>query len=315
VNRTKIFPTGGLFGVLLGAVVIPAGLSLTIGILAIVLWDEAFDIVLGILILTFAVSSMAGGILALAFLKRSARLAEMQADFVANVTHELRTPLAGIRLLVETLEKGRAKTPEQLAVVVTRLGVEEQRLEDLIDRILHWRKLQLGAPGPRSWLDTSAVVREAVELASAGKTGVIANIDDDLPTLYGDHEGLIGAIRNLVDNAIKFGGNDGPVEVRAWSEDEHAVFEVRDQGPGIPQRERKHIFEPFYRIPAYRHLRGTGLGLAIVRRVVLRHEAELEIDDHEGKGTIVRLKFPVSIPGESSASGKIPILGGDRDGD
>lgn len=314
MKRTTILPTGGLFGVLLGAVIIPAALSLTIGILALAFWEQPFDIVLGVLILTFAVTAMAGGILALAFLKRSARLAEMQADFVANVTHELRTPLAGIRLLVETLEKGRANTPDQLAIVVKRLGVEEQRLEDLIDRILHWRKLQLGAPGPRSWLDTGAVVREAVELASGGNV-VVTKIDDDLPTLYGDHEGLIGAIRNLVENAIKFGGEDGPVEVRAFSDGDHAVFEVSDQGPGIPPRERKKIFEPFYRIPAYRHLRGTGLGLAIVRRVVLRHEAELEIDDHDGKGTIVRLKFPVAIPGEHSSSGKIPILKGERDGD
>lgn len=315
MNRTKILPTGGLFGVLLGAVIIPAALSFTIGILALVFWEQPLDIVLGVLILTFAVTALTGGILALAFLKRSARLAEMQADFVANVTHELRTPLAGIRLLVETLEKGRANSPEQLAVVVKRLGVEEQRLEDLIDRILHWRKLQLGAPGPRSWLDTGAMVREAVELASGGSSRVVTEIADDLPTLYGDHEGLIGAIRNLVDNALKFGGEEGRVEVRAWSDEGHAIFEVRDEGPGIPARERKQIFEPFYRIPAYRHLRGTGLGLAIVRRVVLRHEAELEISDDEGKGTIVRLKFPVSIPGESSTSGKIPALGGGRDGE
>lgn len=312
MKRAKLLPTGGLFGVLLGAVIIPAALSLTIGIVALAFWSKAGDIVVGVLILTFAVTSMAGGILALTFIKRSAKLAEMQADFVANVTHELRTPLAGIRLLVETLEKGRAQEPEQLAVVISRLGVEEQRLEGLIDQILHWRTLQLGAPGPSMWMNTGALVREAVELAARGHEGLVLDVEDELPALYGDHGALIGAIRNLVDNAIKYGGDAGPVEVSAKSDGEAVVLEVRDSGPGIPQRERRRVFQPFYRVPAYRHLRGTGLGLAIVRRVVLRHEAELEVGDHNGKGTVIRVKIPVTSPAEVAE--KSASVNGDDDG-
>ncbi len=112
-RRRTILPTGALYGLLIGAVIVPGVLSLAVGIVALALWREAFDIVFGVLTLSFAVMAVAGAAIAIAYLRGSARLAEMQADFVASVSHELRTPLAGIRLLTETLAMGRASSPDQ----------------------------------------------------------------------------------------------------------------------------------------------------------------------------------------------------------
>ena len=139
-RRRSILPTGALLTLLLGMVIAPALLSLSVGIVALALWRQAFDIVFGVLVLCFAATAIAGGLTAIAFLRRSARLAELQTDFVANVSHELRTPLAGIRLLGETLEMGRAEEPEKRKEVIELLLADVARLEHQVERLLRWRR-------------------------------------------------------------------------------------------------------------------------------------------------------------------------------
>lgn len=306
----SLLRTGALLWLLLAAVIVPALLSLVVGIIALVLWRAPFDIVFGVLVLCFAAMVLTGGVLSLLYLRRTARLAEMQTDFIANVSHELRTPLAGVRLLVETLTLGRARTPEQREQVLERLAAELHRLEDLVARILSWRRLERGATVlQRERLQLAPLVDEAVAAIVAQATSgpsprLEVEVAPNLPAIEGDREALLAALRNLLHNAVKFGGDRGPVQVSAQGSATEVVVAVRDRGPGIPPGERKRIFERFYRVPVHdRDRQGTGLGLAIVRRVVQEHRGQLQVESEPGAGSTFTLRLPVARPPRRERSG------------
>jgi two-component system phosphate regulon sensor histidine kinase PhoR len=297
-RKRSILPTGALLGLLVGAVVVPAVLAISVGIIALILYREAFDIVLGVLVLCFAAMALTGGVVAIAFLRRSARLAEMQTDFIANVSHELRTPLAGIRLMVETLSMGRASAPGEQEKVLARTVKEVRRLEDLVTRILDWRRLESGVLE----LDFEeqpihAVLGEAIDAATSDpqlcEVTVETQLPDDALQVWGDRQALVDAFRNLVHNAVKYGGEYGPVVVRAEQDDAMVRVEVRDRGPGIPTAHRRRIFDQFYRVVDHvRSKEGTGLGLAIVRRLIDAHRGTLELSSDPGAETTFIVRLP-----------------------
>jgi len=298
-HRTpSLIRTRGLLSVLVGTVVLPAFLSISVGIVALALWREDFDIVFGVLVLVFAVLSVIGAFVTLALLRRSERLVEMQSDFVANVSHELRTPLAGVRLMVETLERNRAEDPVQRAEVLALLAGGVSRLEAIVERILRWRRLEAGAMA-YDWedVDAEAVVREAVapfvEVPGGSAAEIELLVRGPLPRIRGDRAALLDAVHNLVENAVKFGGERGPVEVLVASIGREIVIEVRDQGPGIPRRERRRIFERFYRAAVHlRSKQGSGLGLAIVRQVIADHGGRITVESEPGVGSAFIVRLP-----------------------
>lgn len=312
-RTSSIVPTGALLTLLLGAVIVPALLSLSVGIVALALWRAAFDIVFGVLILSFAAMSVSGGVAAIAFVRRSARVAEMQTDFVANVSHELRTPLAGIRLLVETLAQGRASKAQERAEVMERLTAEVRRLEEQVTRILKWRRLESGVLALRRMpVPVAPLVEEAIRSleGSVDIDSVQVYLDPELPPVRGDHETLLDAMRNLIHNAIKFGGDRGPIAINGRQNGNQVIIEVQDQGPGIPASDRKQIFERFYRVPVHPRARqGTGLGLAIVRRVVEWHRGRLSVESEPGIGSTFILQLPAvqEDPNEMRALSAQPL--------
>ncbi len=292
-----LLPTGGLLALLVGSVIVPAVLSISVGIVALALHRQALDIVIGVLVLSFAAMGVIGGSVAIGFLRRSARLSEMQADFVANVSHELRTPLAGMRLLVETLAKGRADSPAAREAVLEHLASEEQRLEALVDRILTWRRAASGAGGPRTLESVTTLVERAVPPAVADGARIRVELPEDArsqPLVLVDRDAFIGALQNLLDNALKFSGPEAPVTVSARLAGNLWLIAVSDHGPGIAPRERKRILEPFYRAVAHRHHRGTGLGLAIVRRVMEDHGGEVLVESTPDEGSTFTLALPIA---------------------
>jgi signal transduction histidine kinase len=298
--RRRLLPHGLLLALLLGMVVVPALLSLSVGIVALALWREAFDIVFGVLVLSFAASAIAGGVTAIGFVRRSARLAELQADFIANVSHELRTPLAGIRLVAETLEAGRGDEPGRLALLTEMLGEEVRRLEDLIERVLAWRHLD-GIPDTVSLerIPVEELVQEAVStverLAESRGVEVRVALGEGLAPLLGDRAMLRHALGNLVHNAIKFGGPNGPVEIVAKPCRDAVEIVVRDRGPGIETRDLPRIFERFYRGTAHRfRVGGTGLGLSIVQGVVEAHGGQVGVQSQPGQGAAFSLRLPAA---------------------
>lgn len=306
--RRKLFPAGLLLAMLFGMVVVPAVLSLTVGIVALALWREAFDITFGVLILTFAAAAIAGGTAAVGFVRRNARLTELQADFVANVSHELRTPLAGIRLVAETLEAGRGADPERLAVLTEMLGDEVRHLEELIERVLEWRRIDNGGPAARAEsVAVGELARQAVagisRLPEARDATIEVTVPEGLPPVSGDREMLLHALRNLVHNAVKFGGTHGAIEVIATREGAEVVVIVRDHGPGIARGEQKQIFERFYRASGAGRgqVPGTGLGLNIVKSVVEEHGGRVTVESAPGSGAAFAIALPAAAGGGDDA--------------
>ena len=289
-----------LLALVLGMVVTPAVLSISVGIVALALWREGFDIVFGVLVLTFAATALIGGSFALLYLQKSTKLARMQADFVGHMSHELKTPLAGIRLMTETLALGRAEDPAERAQVLAALQVEVTHLDALVERVLRWRQIEEGALRPeRLPLSVAELVSAATarceRVVRAHAVQLDVRLEPELPPLLGDRDALTDALGNVIDNAMKFGGDRGKVEIVARAEVDGVVIEVRDQGPGIPAHEQERIFERFYRAPVHQRGReGTGLGLAIVRGVVVAHGGWVEVESEPGVGTAFLIHLPAA---------------------
>ena len=289
---------------------VPAVLTVSAGIVSLVLWSDASDIVVGVLVISFATMVLGATITTLVVLARFNRLARLQADFVANISHELRTPLTSIRLFAETLRLGRAQTPEEVDGCLQALTVETDRLSALIERALRWRHMESGAAAPpRRPERLEDIVHDALRPLDAQfraqGTALELSAEGILPPVLADRSGLADAIRNVVHNALQYGGHAGPVEVRLWAKGEERVLvEVRDRGPGIPKGELKQVFDRFFRGDGARgdpRRPGTGLGLAIARHVTRAHGGSVTVESPPGWGTRVCLELPAAPRGLAAA--------------
>ncbi|HEX9941955.1 MAG TPA: ATP-binding protein [Thermoanaerobaculia bacterium] len=227
------------------------------------------------------------------------RVADMRRDFVANVSHELKTPLAAIRGYAETLRDGALDEPPTARRFTERILNQCQRLQELLDDLLTLSRLEGLALSPdRELVDLAAVTRRAVELLSpaAREKRVTIEVEAEpvLPVL-GDPDGLERLLLNLLDNAIKYNHADGKVVVRLSRTDGEALLEVSDTGIGIPPESLPRIFERFYRVDKGRAREegGTGLGLAIVKHVAQVHGGQVEVESRLGRGSIFRVRLPL----------------------
>jgi signal transduction histidine kinase len=244
---------------------------------------------------------LAGSIVLLAGSSRRAqRLAQQQMEFVAGVSHELRTPVAVIKSAAENLSHGvvvgdRVKKYGQV------IGTEAQRLGDMIEQVLQYAAVESGAAlAAQAALQPSSFIAAAVESATAAESGQLVIERDtaqDLPLVQGDAAALCSAVQNLVANAIKYGGGDRWVGIKARRQTGRSVDEVRidvtDHGQGIPPAEIPHIFEPFYRggDAVARQIRGSGLGLSLVRNIVTAHGGRVSVTSQAGDTT-----FTIVLP-------------------
>ncbi len=227
------------------------------------------------------------------------RVDAVRQDFVANVSHELKTPVGALSLLAEAI----SDTDDDVAKkrLAERLVGEARRVAALVDDILDLSLVERDAPG-MSRVDLVEVVIEAcrrVEVV-AEPVGVVvtADLGDEAVVVTGDRVQLVSAVANLLDNAIKYGssgtyGGD-EVHVRLRRRDGAAVIEVEDSGIGIPERHQSRIFERFYRVDGARSRAsgGTGLGLAIVRHVARNHGGDVELESAPGSGSTFRVVLP-----------------------
>ena len=234
------------------------------------------------------------------------RLEAVRRDFVANVSHELRTPLTAIRGYAETLLHGAVDDHDDARKFLAVIERNAERLTRLIDDLLTLSDLELGrAALRRTAVDLPGVVAAAVELVAekARRGDVRLEHDRDaggVPTVPGDSDRIEQVLVNLIDNAVKYTRPGGRVHVRiapvgpAGSPDAVEVL-VTDTGIGIPAHEIPRLTERFYRVDKARsqELGGTGLGLAIVKHIVQAHGGALRIESEVGKGTTVRVRFPV----------------------
>ncbi|MFD1211561.1 sensor histidine kinase [Arthrobacter sp. GCM10027362] len=240
------------------------------------------------------------------------RTEAMRNDFVANVSHELKTPVGAISLLAETLE-GAADDEVAVRRFAKRMQKESLRLTALVQDIIELSRLQ-GANVVQSGraVDLNAVVAEAVDRnklpAEAKDISIVVGGKLPLP-VYGDADLLITALRNLIDNAIRYAPEHSKVGVGLRSREGLAVISVTDQGPGISPEEQERIFERFYRVDAARSRQtgGTGLGLSIVKHVVAQHAGEVSVWSQPGQGSTFTVRLPeMEQDAEDNRAGDVP---------
>ena len=227
------------------------------------------------------------------------RVEEVRRDFVANVSHELKTPVGGMALLAEAVLDAN-DDPEAVARFARRMKVESVRLTKLVQEIVDLSRLQVADTLHEPVLvDVSRAASDAVDqsrlVAEARSIELAVSLTGDAK-VFGDPELLTTAIRNLVGNAVNYSGDGTKVAVGVRCEDGLVEVDVSDQGQGIPQAEQGRIFERFYRVDAARSRAtgGTGLGLAIVKHICANHGGEVTVWSEEGRGSTFTMRLPAA---------------------
>lgn len=243
-------------------------------------------------------ASLVAVVLTVRTVRTRAQLATMKSEFVSAVTHELKTPLALIKLVGETLERGRYTSSDTIREYAKILSQEERRLSHLIENLLTYSRLsdleQMYAVEP---VDPSDLVDEALEpfrprLRELGFQLNVA-IDPDLPHIRGDRSALLQVVTNIIDNAIKYSPEQSSLEIAARAVSDRVHMTFTDTGSGIAADEIPKVFDKFYRGRDASEA-GSGLGLAIVRRIVEQHGGSVEVRSAVGKGTTIELALPVA---------------------
>jgi two-component system, OmpR family, sensor histidine kinase SenX3 len=225
------------------------------------------------------------------------RVESVRRDFVANVSHELKTPIGALSLLAETMAVGEdSPVNSQLADRVQR---EANRLGRIVDDLLDLSLIEAQERPTREPVPVHVVLHEAAERVrgAADAVGIplsVAPVATDL-VVAGDRSQLVSAVTNLLDNAVKYSEPGEPIEVDATVGDGTICISVRDHGIGIPARDLERIFERFYRVDRARSRAtgGTGLGLSIVRHVAQAHGGDVTVESTEGEGSTFRLRVPL----------------------
>ncbi len=232
---------------------------------------------------------------------RQLELAQLKASFVSNVTHELKTPIALIRLAVETIEMRRVTSPEETERFLRTIGRETLRLSQLVDNILDFARLEAGQRIFRfEEVDLGQVIRDTVDSLRPRfeHQGFKVDVDlpENLPTLRGDATALTHCLLNLLDNAIKYSRTRREVKVSAASSGNSVTVSVSDRGIGIPPGDQKRIFEKFVRLETglVHDVKGAGLGLSLVDQIVRAHGGRVELVSVAGEGTTFTIVLPVT---------------------
>jgi len=249
-------------------------------------------------VLVLAVAVGSGGYLLARDAARERRLSELRSEFVSSVSHELKTPLASIRLYAETLLMGRFRSEQERTDFLESILREGERLSRLVDNVLEFARIEKGRrtyhPTPE---DLTRVGRLCLDLfgyrLQAEGFQVAVDIPDHLDPVPLDRDAVSQAILNLLSNAVKYSPDEKDIRLRIADSDGGALVEVADRGIGMSAEEQARIFEPFYRVESDQlHASGSGLGLAVVHHVMDGHGGRVEVESTPGVGTTFRLVFP-----------------------
>lgn len=227
---------------------------------------------------------------------REHKLQMQQRNFLLAITHELKSPLASIKLYIQTILK-RDLEKEQREQFLNNSLKDIERLDDLVENVLIATQLESFKPNfPKEEINFSELVMTVLSRLQTG-AGATHQIDTKIQgnvKIHADRFSLTNAVSNLIENALKYSPKDGgKVEVSLWEIEDQIFFTVSDNGDGIPQEERKNIFNKFYRVgnEGTRKTKGTGLGLYIVKTVLDKHHAQITVKDNEPKGTLFEVIF------------------------
>ncbi len=241
---------------------------------------------------------------------REVRVAELKSNFVASVSHDLKTPLALIQLFAETLELGRVRNAERAQEYYRVINGEARKLTRLIENILDFSKMEAGLrPYRVAPCDVGELTRQVVESMGSqftqGNFQVHTSVDAALPRVLVDCDAAEQALENVLTNAIKYSGDARDIAVKVGRQGRHVCVSVTDHGIGISRREQKRIFRKFYRVNSGLSggPQGCGLGLAIVDHTMRGHGGFVNVESEPDRGSTFTLHFP--IPAGASAEGAV----------
>ena len=246
--------------------------------------------------------SVAGAVVVFTDTSNDERISRIRRDFVANLSHELKTPVAAIGLLVETLDGETDDSVRQR--LLSSVSTEADRVAAIIDDLLDLSRLEFERDIRTDRVDAYGVIGEAadrVALQSRTRDVHVEIVGERDVWVQADRDLLVHAVANLLDNAIKYSPEGSKVQVGAEHLDDAVEFYVRDQGIGIPAEDLERIFERFYRVDRARSRAtgGTGLGLSIVRHIAANHGGDVRVVSREGAGSTFTISIPEDEPDAS----------------
>lgn len=217
-------------------------------------------------------------------------------NFLLSITHELKSPLASIRLVLDTFKK-RDLNKEQSLKLSNNALKETNRLNELVDNLLMATKVDTEYTPALENVDLKVMINEVISKVQNRYPNAIfeKQFSENEVTITGDKNGLISLTTNLLENAVKYSPKEQKIEVMLSKENGNIQLKVADQGVGIPDAEKKKVFDRFYRVgnEDTRKSKGTGLGLYIVGQIVKKHSGKISLKDNQPKGTV----FDISLPG------------------
>jgi signal transduction histidine kinase len=248
-------------------------------------------------VLVIVLILLAGGFAAQA-VRKQIKLNKLKNDFIATVSHELKTPLASIRLLVDTLLEGNYKDQQQVTDYFHLVSKENERLTRLVDNFLTFSRMERNKQTfAMAWTSSSHIAQAAAEVIktkfNAGRCDFQLQIADNLPDVFADHDVMVTAIVNLLDNSYKYSYDNKKIELKVFSENNLVCFSVKDNGIGMNRRQIKKIFDRFYQADSSlsRRAEGTGLGLSIVKFIVDAHKGTISVDSVPGEGSTFTIRL------------------------
>ena len=230
-------------------------------------------------------------------LTRIRQVETTRREFVSNVSHELRGPLAAVKILAESLASGALKEKKRAKDFLRRIDSEVDRMAAMVNELMELSRIESEQSGlQHAPLDLhpfiDALREEHYERTEKRKIAFDVAVPDYLPRVRGDEEKLRQVFDNLLSNALKFTPEDGRISLSAQQENGKVCLRVADTGVGIPRKHLPHIFERFYKVDRSRHSEGFGLGLAIVKHIVQAHGGEIHAESAEGQGTTFTVVLP-----------------------
>jgi signal transduction histidine kinase len=252
----------------------------------------------------FIVLILASGAVAAKSIGHQIRLNKLKNDFIATVTHELKTPLASMRVLVDTLLEGNYRDQNQVTEYLQLVSRENERLSRLIDNFLTFSRMERNKQAFQMRQVSPVSIAHAAAEAVKTKLGrghccFETDIPDQLPEIRADHDALVTVLVNLLDNAYKYSYDEKQIRLSVTGDDGSVRFTVSDNGLGIPRRALKRIFQRFYQVDRSltRRAEGCGLGLSIAKFIVDAHQGTITVESKPGQGST----FTVRIPTTASA--------------
>lgn len=233
------------------------------------------------------------------YIRKEIKLAQIKSDFVSNVSHEIKTPLALINMYSETLEMGRISSEEKKIEYYKTINKEARRLSRMVNKILSFSKIE---NGKRDYVFSETDINEIVDRVIStyqhhfknSNFECKFNLAENLPLIYVDDEAIIDALNNLIDNAIKYSADIKLIEINTGIKADRVYVEVKDSGIGIQEKDQSLIFDKFYRVThgnLAHHAKGSGIGLNIVKHIIDSHHGKIEVQSSYGNGSSFTLFF------------------------